>query len=78
MRFECSLFLSPLSGNGCDIGMMYNTIHYYKNHWRVNVLLWEYPGYGSDTIRTHTHAHAQYDAEIERDQSHAHTSYSSR
>lgn len=34
-------------GNGCDIGSMYNTIHYYKNHWRVNVLLFEFPGYGA-------------------------------
>lgn len=34
-------------GNGCDIGGMYETMHYYHNHWRVNVLLFEYPGYGA-------------------------------
>lgn len=34
-------------GNGCDIGTMYETLQYYKNHWKVNILLFEYPGYGA-------------------------------
>lgn len=33
-------------GNGCDIGSMHDTMHYYRAYWRVNILLWEYPGYG--------------------------------
>ena len=28
-------------GNGCDIGSMYETFQYYKNHFRCNVLLFE-------------------------------------
>jgi pimeloyl-ACP methyl ester carboxylesterase len=34
-------------GNGCDIGSMYETLQYYKNHWKVNVLMFDYPGYGA-------------------------------
>lgn len=33
-------------GNGCDIGTMYDSFHYYKSHWRVSILIMEYPGYG--------------------------------
>ncbi len=35
------LFFSPLFSGG-----MYDILMYYKYHWKVSVLLWEYPGYG--------------------------------
>lgn len=42
-------------GNGCDIGSMYSTLTHYSYHWQVNILAWEYPGYGLCPVSTLVH-----------------------
>ena len=47
LSFVCCCFLYVYShGNGCDLGMMYECMRTLRNLLHINVLAWEYPGYG--------------------------------
>jgi len=43
-------------GNGCDLGQMCPELKIYANRWKVNVVAYEYEGYGIHTGRASTEA----------------------